>query len=135
LLGSLEIVQALAHQLEEGKRTGNFIVVLAPVVQIPTELEKQFVVIEHQLPDRNQLREIAHNLAADASELPPEDRMEMLLDASVGLTRLQAEGAYGLSLVRHGRIDPETVWDLKAQELNKSGLLRLHRGDESFADL
>jgi SpoVK/Ycf46/Vps4 family AAA+-type ATPase len=40
-----------------------------------------------------------------------------------------------LSLVRHGRVTPETLWELKAQALKKSGLLTLHRGRERFADL
>ena len=30
---------------------------------------------------------------------------------------------------------PDVLWELKAQTLKKSGLLTLHRGGESFADL
>lgn len=40
-----------------------------------------------------------------------------------------------LSLVRHGRLAPEAVWELKAQALKKNGLLTLHRGGERFGDL
>ena len=40
-----------------------------------------------------------------------------------------------LSLVRHGRITPDAVWDLKTQALKKSGLLTLHRGSEDFGNL
>jgi SpoVK/Ycf46/Vps4 family AAA+-type ATPase len=58
-----------------------------------------------------------------------------LLDAAAGLTRAEAEGAYSLSLVRHGTLVPEAVWDLKTQALKKSGLLTLHRGTEKFSDL
>ena len=36
---------------------------------------------------------------------------------------MEAEGAYSLSLVRHGRIRSEEVWDSKAQALRKSGLM------------
>jgi SpoVK/Ycf46/Vps4 family AAA+-type ATPase len=40
-----------------------------------------------------------------------------------------------LSLVRHRRIEPSAIWELKAGMLKKSGLLTLHRGHETFADL
>jgi hypothetical protein len=134
-LGSPEIVQALDHQISAGKRTSSFVVILSPVLQIPTELEKAIVVIDHDLPDREQLREIAHSLATEPTDLPAGADLERLLDASAGLSRLQAEGAFGLSLVRHGRITSDAVWEVKSAELQRSGLLSLHRGTETFADL
>src|SRR5438552_12021006 len=54
-LQSAEIVQALARQLASGKQNRTFILVLSPIVQIPTELEKLFIVVEHPLPLRQQL--------------------------------------------------------------------------------
>src|SRR5579872_2331280 len=41
-LNSPEIVQALARQITAGKQNRTFVVILAPVVQIPVELEKFF---------------------------------------------------------------------------------------------
>ena len=58
-LNSAEIVQALARQIVTGKQNRTFVLVLSPIVQIPTELEKMFVVLEHELPSREQLAEIA----------------------------------------------------------------------------
>ena len=55
-----------------------------------------------------------------------------MADAAAGLTRVEAENAFALSLVRHGRLAPEVLWELKAQALKKSGLLTLHRGGERF---
>src|SRR4051794_5889277 len=43
-LGSVEVLQALDTQLGAGKQSRTFVVVLAPLVQIPVELERQFVV-------------------------------------------------------------------------------------------
>src|SRR4051812_37276364 len=48
-LTSAEIVQAVARQVTMGKQSRTFLVVLAPVVQIPIELEKLFVIVEHEL--------------------------------------------------------------------------------------
>lgn len=134
-LQSAEIVQALAQQTMAGKQNRTFVVILSPVVQIPTELEKQFVVIEHELPGREQLEEIARGIATEQGELPEGEAMNAVLDAAAGLTRFEAEGAFSLSLVRHSRVQPETIWELKSQILKKSGLLNLHRGQEAFASL
>ena len=134
-LQSAEIVQALAQQIVAGKQNRTFIVVLSPVVQIPTELEKLFVVTEHDLPDRAQLQEIARSIATEDGELPEGPKLETVLDAAVGLTRYEAEGAFSLSLVRHNQVRADAVWELKCQTLKKSGLLTLHRGNETFANL
>ena len=88
--------------------------VLSPVVQIPTELEKLFCVVEHDLPDRAQLEEIARGIATEDGELPEGDELDTVLDAAAGLTRYEAEGAFSLSLVRHAAIRPDAVWELKA---------------------
>lgn len=134
-LQSAEIVQALAQQLVLGKQNRTFIVILSPIVQIPVELEKLFVVLEHELPDREQLIEIATGIATEANEMPTGSQRELLLDAAVGLTRHEAEAAFSLSLVREGRLTAETLWEQKSQMLKKSGLLSLHRGSDDFNSL
>jgi hypothetical protein len=134
-LQSPEIVQALAQQISAGKQTRAFVMILSPVVQIPVELEKLMVVIEHDLPDRGQLEEIARGIATEEGELPAKDVFETVLDAAAGLTRYEAEAAFSLSLVRHAALRPDTIWELKAGMLKKSGLLTLHRGGETFAEL
>ena len=106
-LGSAEVVQALDTRLAAGKQARTFVVVLAPVVQLPVELEKHFVVLDHDLPGRDQLEAIARGIATEPGELPEGDGLDAVLDAAAGLTRVEAENAFSLSLVRHGRLAPE----------------------------
>lgn len=134
-LQSVEVIQALAKQIAHGKQNRSFVIILAPLVQLPAELEKLFVVLEHDLPGRDQLSEIARAIATEPGELPVTGEMDRVIDAAIGLTRYEAEGAFSLSLVRHGRIRPEVLWEQKAQMLRKSGLIALHRGTETFADI
>ena len=135
-LASAEVTQAVAHQVAAGKQSRTFLIVLAPLVQVPLELEKQFVVVEHALPDREQLQAIAAGIATEAGEMPAgEDDVRRLLDAACGLTRYEAEGAFSLSIVREGRLAPAAIWELKSSTLKKGGLLGLHRGAECFASL
>jgi hypothetical protein len=128
-----ETIQTTFSQLVLGKQRRTFVVVLAPLVQVPVELEKLFVVLEHPLPDRAQLERIAQELTRDTpKDLPQGDDLRRVLDAAAGLTRYEAEGAFSLSLTRHDALRPECIWELKAQALRKNNLLTLHRGQERF---
>ncbi len=133
LLNNPELIQTTFEQLVAGKRQRTFIIVLAPVVSIPVELEKLFVVLEHSLPDRAGLERIARELTSDSPEdLPQGEDLQRVLDAASGLTRYEAEGSFALSLTRHNAIRPEAIWEMKAQALRKNNLLTLHRGQERF---
>ena len=110
-------------------------VILSPLIAIPTELEKLLVVVEHDLPDRTQLESIAQGIATQDGEIPVGEELGTVLDAAAGLTRFEAEGAFALSLVRHGHLAADSIWELKSQTLTKSGLLQLHRGSERFDTL
>lgn len=68
------------------------------------------MVVEHKLPNLSQLEEIVRSIATEEGKLPEDDQLQVALDAASGLTRLEAENAFSLSLVRHGRIKPEAVW-------------------------
>ena len=59
-LGSVELIQAVARQAIAGKHNRAFIVVLAPVTQIPPELDKLFVCVDHELPDHAQLEAVSY---------------------------------------------------------------------------
>ena len=131
-----EVIQTAFAQLIAGKQQRTFVVVLAPVVHIPVELEKLFVVLEHALPDRQQLERIADELTSgQPNDLPKGEDLQRVLDAAAGLTRYEAEGAFALSLTRKNAIRPEVIWELKAQTLKKNNLLTLHRGQENFDSL
>lgn len=131
-----EVVQTVFGQLVAGKQQRTFLIVLSPVVQIPVEVEKLFVVLEHHLPDREQLLQIARELTTEApQELPTGDDLQRVLDAAAGLTRYESEGAFALSLARHSLIQPQTIWEVKSQTLKKNNLLTLHRGQEDFSSL
>lgn len=135
-LNNPEILQALIHQLHQGKQQRAILVILAPVVTLPIELERQFVVVEHPLPDSASLEQIIRETATESDELPDDgESLGRVLDAARGFTRQEAENACSLSLVRHGRVEPDILWDLKTRSLTQSGLLELHRGAEQFDQL
>lgn len=135
-IGSPEAVQTTFAQLIAGKDQRAFLIVLSPVVQVPVELEKLFVVIDHALPDRDQLHRIGQEILNDPQHpMAAPSNWDSILDAAAGLTRYEAEGAFALSIARHNGIRPDAIWELKAQALKKNNLLTLHRGEERFSSL
>jgi len=126
-LGSIEVIQALERQIQNGKQTRTSVVVLSPVVQIPVELENLFTVVEHPFPDKEQLQKIAEGIL-DA-KLPNDMNTQCVLDAVAGMTRMEAEDAFSLSVSKHDRLVPEPIWQLKANMLRESSALRLYRGE------
>ena len=106
-LGSVEVVQALDSAIAAGKQSRTILVVLSPVVQIPTELERA-------VRDRwSTTSPVAINWRPSPAASPPSPAtcprgwIWGVLDSAVGLTRIEAENAFSLSLIRHGRVTPE----------------------------
>ena len=84
------------------------------------------------------MRSICNDLFTDDTtgfEKPTDDQVTGVVEAARGLTRQEAENAYALSLVRHNKLEPDTIWGIKAQTLEKSGTMTLYRGDANFDNL
>lgn len=133
-VGALPVRQLLSNALWEARAHRQVLIGLTHTRQIPEEVEKMFQIIEHPLPDRPQLMDIAKSIAVEEGELPEDqDELDRVIDAASGLTRMEAEGAYSLSLVREETIVPRPVFELKSNMLKKgTGALSLYRGEETF---
>jgi SpoVK/Ycf46/Vps4 family AAA+-type ATPase len=136
-VGAANIVQTVANVLSRCKSEGGTLIVVSPVVQLPPEIEKMFTVVQYDLPTHEELVTICNTVMDGSPDFvkPDDNVINHVADAARGLTRLEAENAFALSLTRHNELKPDVVWDLKAQALERSGLLTLHRGGESFDQL
>ena len=130
---SAELLAAMRTTLAAGKTRRTCLVLVMPTADLPPELARDFAVLEHPLPSREELDAVARGVATEAGELPEE--LWPVLDAAAGLTRGEAENAFALSLVRHGKLDPDPLWELKARQLRSGGPLTLHRNGEGFSTL
>ena len=127
---SAELLAAIRSTLAAGKTRRTCLVLVMPTAELPAELKRDFAVLEHPLPSREELDAVARGVATEPGELPEE--LWPVLDAAAGLTRGEAENAFALSLVRHGKLDPDPLWELKARQLRSGGPLTLHRNGEGF---
>jgi SpoVK/Ycf46/Vps4 family AAA+-type ATPase len=116
------------------KVTKRMLIVTAPYVKLPPEVEKEFALIESKLPTAAQLREtldgIITGTGLKGDKIPSEDKKKHLIESAMGLTTVEAENALTLSAVRpsirkelSNIWDPKIVLEEKCQALKKTGLL------------
>jgi hypothetical protein len=97
------------------------VVILAPVVVVPPELQDIVQVVEYSPPNRNRL---LHPIASHArGGFYSDEELKAICNAALGLAGQQAERAFANSLALAGRITPELVWQLKAEAIANSGYM------------
>lgn len=142
-----EVAEIFAAQGIEGKdNTGKFIVGMMPAeAKLPPEVRPLFAVINHQIPDEEEMAVILDGVIPDDDE---DDGVQVskvvrkkVCKHALGLTRLQAEGAFSAALVQFGNKEdfeellPKFVWEYKSSVLNEEGLVNLYGGKENFDDV
>ena len=123
--------------LQQAKRQEKTLVIIGCRQVLPPELERELTVIEFSLPGAEQLGQVLDGILASAeSASPPAEDRERILDAARGLTTIEAENAFALSLVEAGRrVDPLIVAREKASTVKKNGLLELIEAREDLRSI
>ena len=128
------LLQMLQRTMEAGEEAGHHVLILSTAgVIIPDEIKKQFRIIDHDLPGRDEI--LAIYMAIEESENLPDwesNEGKLLLDAAAGMTRAEITGAASLSLVDKGKLDPETIWQVKADNLKRQGALTIEKPTYGF---
>jgi SpoVK/Ycf46/Vps4 family AAA+-type ATPase len=123
------------------KNSHKTIIIVAPVLEIPTELEKEITVLNHPLPTRDELSGRLDDIIADVKQFKhvqialDEAGRERLLQAALGLTLGEAENVFAKIIVKSERLSAEDVNEVlaeKQQIIRKSGLLEYYATNESF---
>lgn len=137
------LVRSLRLALNNAKAMGITVVALSPgTPPLPPDMAKLFTPMPLPLPSRDELREILTRLCESPDPVTNEPRplpegtdLQALLDAASGLTANEAEDAFALSLVQHGRFDPPTIEAEKAATLAANGLLQYIKPKGTLADI
>lgn len=120
------------------------LVIVAPTLRIPSELEKDVHVLDFPLPDAVEIRRILDVLVyinAGSGRLRTtltDDDKDRLVRAALGLTESEAEGALALAMTTDGVLstdDVDTVLQEKKQAVRKSGLLEYVDTDVDLDDV
>jgi len=128
------IIRKLRNLLPYSKGSHRIIAIMSSKVMIPFELDKEITVIPFTLPDLEALRKVLHNVSVDnGAPYPAED--EDILKAALGMTTLEAENAFALSLVEKKCFDLAVIQREKAAVIKKTGLLEVVNAGVSLDDV
>ncbi len=126
------------------KNSFKTIVLVSPVLEIPSELEKEITVLNFPLPDRVDLGRLLDRIIEDVRQYKQvhieldEAGRERLLQAALGLTLGEAENVFAKIIVKDERLSGEDVNEVlaeKQQIIRKSGLLEYYATDETFGSV
>lgn len=131
------LVRCLKDVLRLAKTKGKTVIIVGCRQVLPPELEREVVVIEYKLPDKQALGVVLDAIcdSGNATKLKG-DKRDMVLDAASGLTTTEAENAFALSLVEHDKqVVPEIVAREKGLTVKKNGLLEIITVAETLNDI
>ncbi|MEZ4433902.1 MAG: AAA family ATPase [bacterium] len=111
------------------------VLLLSPTLKMPTELEKELVVVDFTLPDRAELRALIAQFKAAYRLDHDEEALDRFTEAALGLTFHEASYVLSKSLVRHRDFDITTILSEKKAIIRKSGLLEYYESEQQFGDV
>jgi hypothetical protein len=125
------LLRALKDELRTARTKSKTLIVMGCRLCLPLELEREFAVIDFALSGEEVLCATLAGIAASAKLSLPTDT-QPLLDAAKGMTTLEAENAFALSIVETGGLDGSVIARMKAQAVKKGGLLEIIPATESL---
>ena len=134
-------LREVAFSLKTSPKT---VILLGPVLNIPTELEKEITVVDFDLPDAPRLERLLDGIIETAEEKGIKvnlDRRQRgrLVQACLGLTENEAENAIAKAIIQAGdRLDGDAVEAVTAEKqqiIRKSGLLEFHASQERLRNV
>ncbi len=130
------LVRRMKDLLRLAKTAGHTLVITGCRLKLPPELEHEVAVIDFDLPDAANLGTVLEGILTSAEQPPLHDGIrESVLHAALGLTTVEAENAFALSLVECGRIDPILVAREKARTLKRGGLVEVVEAKPNLDDI
>ena len=138
------IVRKLKEIALHLKNSFKTILLVSPVLEIPTELEKEVTVLNYPLPARDDLNALLDKIIADVKQFAQvkidldDAGRERLLQAALGLTLGEAENVFAKIIVKEERLSGDNVNEVfaeKQQIIRKSGLLEYYTTEDSFANV
>lgn len=128
----------IINQLKESRKT---VVILAPVVEYPPELEKDITVLDYSLPTLEELAQSLERVIRSAREISgmrldlTQQNREAILNAARGLTCTEAENVFAKSLVMHHALDVDVIISEKEQLIRRARALEYFQSVEDFSNV
>ncbi|HSV75016.1 MAG TPA: AAA family ATPase [Chthonomonadales bacterium] len=114
------------------KNSFKSLIVLAPIMKLPAELEKEVTVLDYGLPSFDELGRLLDSIVISMRDTPgvdvnqTPDQREQVLKAAQGLTLAEAENVFAKSLVERRCFNVDVVLTEKEQIIRKTGILEYY---------
>ena len=123
-------VRDVAGSLKNAECSKN-VVIIAPTLVLPTELQKDITVVDFDLPTLDELKSLLNEMIAmnEGSGILidlDENGKELLCKAAQGLTLQEAENAFARAMVTKGQLtikELDIILEEKCQVIKKTGIL------------
>jgi len=134
-----ELIRKLRDMIGFLKSSGRTVIVEAPRIIIPLELEKDITLVPFELPTKDDLGRVLDGVveAVGESTARVSDRTS-LIDGALGLTIAEAENVLALGLVKHGSLGDDAIRSVqraKADILKKTGILEFFEPDVGMDEI
>lgn len=129
-------LEEIRETMNIGKVQKLHLVFMSHVVKPHDLIRPRIAILNHELPDQKQLAQMAKSLLPEATGEEPEFKASVA--AAAGLTRIEAENAFSLSIYEHSQLKPEVIFGMKAQFLktgNQSLVLCTDPEPAGFSDV
>jgi len=148
--GGITVMQMIYNGYVEWKHRGKSIVVLSTGYQMPQEIDRLFQLIDFPLPDDQFIRKIMERIvptsllnpnydpSSDDDEKKTQYYIEFREDAlraAKGMTAIEIENAFSLSLIEKQEFDPIIISQIKQQQIKKSATLQVSQATHKFDDV
>jgi len=132
ILDNHAVAQAIWNLRDNFKSTGSTLILLAPQLQLPAELQHDMMIFDDPLPDDDRLGEIVTEIHVAAGlDFPTEIVLRRAVDALRGLSPFEAEQCTALSITRDG-LNFETLWERKRRAVEQTPGLRFFEGGAGY---
>ncbi len=119
------------------------VVIIAPTLVLPTELQKDITVVDFDLPTLEEIKSLLDIMIEDNGSSGiridlNENEKEVLCKAAQGLTLQEAENAFARAMVAKGQLtinELDVVLDEKCQVIKKTGILEFIKTDFNMNDV
>ncbi|MFI5386316.1 MAG: AAA family ATPase [Fimbriimonadales bacterium] len=134
----VRLLRDLAIKLRGKAQT---LVLMAPILNLPSELEKEVTVVDFPLPTAEDIEmeldrvidSVKDNPKVDSSLAA--DQRELIVKSALGLTLEEIDSVFARSLVEKKKFDVDVVLEEKQQIIRKSGLLEYYPAQSHLTDV
>ena len=131
------LIRLIKEAIPNLKTNGETLIVSACRQSLPAELEKEFVIVDIDLPETEDFQPVLEEISQSANVTldTDDEQIEAVLENARGMTLSEAENAFALSLVEEKEFSPTLIYREKSQVVKKNGLLEIVETSEDIKSI